>query len=219
MNQVIVESSDGVTLVAGGPVLARDLAFARRRAPCFVAADGGAEPLLAAGLQPQAVIGDMDSLSPAAGAALDPARIHPIAEQDSTDFDKALRNIRAPFILALGCLGGRVDHELAVLNTLVRYPDQACVLIGAKDVIFHARSDMRLRLAVGDRLSLFPMASVTGRSTGLRWAIDGLNFTPSGQIGTSNEVSASDVNLQFDGPGMLVILPRNRLNAVLAMLV
>jgi thiamine pyrophosphokinase len=39
---------------------------------------------------PEAVIGDFDSIRPAARTALPPDRLHPIAEQDTTDFDKAL---------------------------------------------------------------------------------------------------------------------------------
>jgi thiamine pyrophosphokinase len=59
------------------------------------------------------------------------------------------------------------------------------------------------------------MAPVTGRSTGLEWPIDGLAFAPAGLIGTSNRATARTVHLDMDGPGMLVILPRARLDAAL----
>lgn len=216
MNHVIVESSEGVTLVAGGPVARRDLTAALRFAPRLVAADGGADRALMAGHVPTAVIGDMDSLSDAARKALGPARLFPIAEQETTDFDKALRSIDAPFVLALGVLGGRVDHEMAVFNALIRNRDRLCIAVGATDLVFHAPAELRLRLVVGDRVSLFPMAQVTGTSRGLRWPIGGLHFAPYGVIGTSNEVAEFEVVLRMDGPGMLVILPRNRLRAALA---
>ena len=58
---------------------------------------------------------------------------------------------------------------------------------------------------------------MTGRSQGLRWPIDGLDFAPSGRIGTSNEVTGPVV-LVFDGPGMLVITPREALEQVSAAL-
>jgi len=215
MNQPIVESSEGVTLVAGGPVTRRDLAAALRRAPRLVAADGGADRALAAGGRPEAVIGDLDSISDAARAALGPARLFPIPEQETTDFDKALRSIRAPFVLALGVSGGRIDHGLAVLNALVRNRSQVCLLVGRQDVVFHAPPRLRLRLWPGDRLSLFPMAVVTGESEGLRWPIGGLRFAPDGMVGTSNEVSGGVVDLRFNAPGMLVVLPRGRLDAAL----
>ncbi|MGB8811622.1 MAG: thiamine diphosphokinase [Paracoccaceae bacterium] len=215
MNQGIVESSEGVTLVAGGPLLRRNLVAALKRAPRLVAADGGADQALSLGFTPEAVIGDMDSLSAAGRAVLGQERLFAIAEQETTDFEKALSAIAAPFVLALGVLGGRLDHELAVLNALVRHPDRVCIAIGAQDVVFHAPAELRLRLQLGDRLSLFPMAAVTGQSQGLRWPIAGLRFAPGGVIGTSNAVSAPDVVLRFDGPGMLVMLPRARLDAAL----
>ncbi|NUB44099.1 thiamine diphosphokinase [Fertoebacter nigrum] len=215
MNHPIVESSEGVTLVAGGPVSARDLAFARARAPRLVAADGGADRAIARGHLPEAVIGDFDSVSDAARAAVGPAGLHPIAEQDSTDFDKALRSIAAPFVLALGVAGARIDHGLAVMNVLVQRRERVCLLIGPEDVVFHAPPELTLRMGVGERVSLFPFLPVTGQSEGLRWAINGLNLAPGGQTSTSNEAAAREVRLRFDGPGMLVLLPRKRLDAAL----
>jgi thiamine pyrophosphokinase len=210
MNQLIVDSASGVTLVAGGPVLRRDLAAALRYAPLLVAADGGADRALALGQMPEAVIGDLDSVSAATRSTLGD-RVHHIAEQDSTDFDKCLRSIAAPFILALGCLGGRVDHELAVLSVLVRRAGRPVLLIGRDDVIFVAPPSIDLAMRPGDRFSLFPMAPVSGRSDGLRWPIEGIGFAPSGRGGTSNE-ALGPVRLAMDAPGMLVILPRNRLD-------
>ncbi len=219
MKTVIVQSQDAVTVVGGGPVSRRDLGFAMSRAPIVVAADGGADRVLAAGLMPQAVIGDFDSLSQAAVAAIPAERQFKIAEQESTDFDKVLRSVDAPFLLGLGVTGARVDHELAVLNALVRHRGPPCVVISSQDVIFHAPLRLELALKVGDRLSLFPMGAVTGTSRGLFWPIAGLQFVTGGQSGTSNRVAAREVTLQFDQPGMLVILPRARLDAVISALV
>jgi thiamine pyrophosphokinase len=220
MNLPIVDAAAGVTLLAGGPVLRRDFRAALALAPVLVAADGGADRALRLGADPQAVIGDMDSISPEAREQL-AGRLHPVAEQDSTDFEKALTRIKARFVLALGTLGGRVDHELAVFSTLVQRLDAPpCLLIGAQDVVFAAppRLDIRLALRPGDRVSLFPMARVGGRSDGMRWPIDGLDLRPDGRVGTSN-AATGPVRLWFDAVGMLVILPRNRLRAGFSALV
>jgi thiamine pyrophosphokinase len=107
-----------------------------------------------------------------------------------------------------------VDHELAALAALLSAP-LPVLAVGAQDVVFAAPTRLALRLRAGDRLSLFPMAPVTGRSRGLDWPIDGLDFAPAGRIGTSNRVSAGEVELGFDSPGMLVMLPRARLDAAL----
>ena len=215
MNQVIVDTLQGVTLAGGGPFGKAALARALRLAPVIVGADGGADRLLRLNAAPLAVIGDLDSITPAARARL-ADRLFPIAEQESTDFDKALRSIKAPFVLGLGFAGARLDHSLAVLNALVRQPQQRCLILGPKDVTFLAPRDLTLNLPVGTRLSLFPMGLVTGNSTGLRWPIDGLRFAPDGMIGTSNQVSARRVQLRFDADTMLIILPLFALPAVLA---
>lgn len=213
MNQVIVDSLEGVTLVGGGPVTASQLARATAFAPRIVGADGGADRLLRLGVPPEAVIGDMDSIS---GPARDQLRdrLFPVPEQDSTDFDKALRAIRAPFVLGLGFAGARVDHGLAVLSGLIRAPDQRCLILGPRDVTFLCPPELALDVPPGTRLSLFPMGRVGGESTGLRWPIKGLEFAPDGQIGTSNEVTGP-VRLSFDAPKMLVILPVRYLAAAL----
>lgn len=215
MKPPIVQSDCGVTLAGGGPFGRRDLDLCTVRAPIAVAADGGGDRLLRLGVMPAAVIGDFDSLSPAARGRIPLSHQHVVSEQQTTDFDKALRSIAAPFVLALGFAGARLDHGLAAMTTLVQHSDRNCILIGPQDLAFAAPDRLELDLGVGEPLSLFPMARVTGRSSGLEWPIDGIDFAPDGMIGTSNRVTARRVVLEFDAPGMLVILPRRRLDAAI----
>ena len=214
MDETRVQSQDGVTLVGAGYPRPEDIEEALNFAPTLVAADGGGGFALSAGFEPVRVFGDMDSLDTDTRAQIGNDRIVEIAEQDSTDFEKALSRIDAPFVLATGFTAGRVDHTLAVCRSLVRRIGPRTIVFGADDVIFAAPRQIALDLPIGSRLSLFPMAAVTGRSRGLFWPIEGLAFHPSGQIGTSNKVSGP-VDLSFDGPGMLIILPREALRTVL----
>lgn len=214
MADPIIESDQGVTLVGCGGLGEADLALALTRAPVLVAADGGARAALSAGHLPAAVIGDFDSLSPEDQARIPAERCFVIAEQETTDFDKALARIAAPLVLAVGFLGGRMDHQLAALNTLVRHAHRRCVLIGGAEVIFHVPPRLDLALQPDDVVSLFPLAPVRGRSTGLHWPIDGLDLAPDGRVGTSNR-AAGRVGLQVDGPGLLMMAPRRALDAVL----
>ena len=124
----------------------------------------------------------------------------------------AARN--APLMLAVGFTGGRLDHELAAYSALLRFASKSCIIIGPRDLVFHAPPELRLDLKPGSRLALFPLAPVTGRSEGLLWPIDGLDFAAGGRLGTSNTVTGP-VRLQMDAPGMLVILPRAALRAAI----
>lgn len=207
-----------MTLIGGGSVNSADVIHALTIAPVLVAADGGAERALAAGVVPDRVIGDLDSLSGDARAQIPADRIQPVADQDSTDFDKALRNISAPFVIGVGFTGGRIDHELAVFSVLVQRSAMPVILLGAEDVILRAPEAITLTLPVGTRFSVFPMSEVAARSYGLNWPLDGLTLSPGGIVGTSNITTAPTVRVEVDRGQALLILPREHLNAVLAAL-
>ncbi|GAB4296243.1 MAG: thiamine diphosphokinase [Roseovarius sp.] len=207
---VIVDVNEPLTLIGAAAVTAERLARARALAPRVVAADGGADAALAHGIEPMAVIGDFDSLSAAARRRLPAATLHRIAEQDSTDFDKCLRNIAAPLVIAVGFSGARLDHQLAAYNSLVRHPDRRCLLLGREEVVFLSPPSLVLPLAPGTAVSLFPMGAVEGVSDGLRWPIGGIGFAPDGRVGTSNEATG-EVHLALSAPKMLVILPQTAL--------
>ena len=133
-------------------------------------------------------------------------RVHEIGEQDSTDFDKCLRSIRAPLVLGHGFLGARFDHALAALTVLARRRTQRCLLIGPEDAVALVPQRLSLDLAPGTRVSLYPLGTVGGRSEGLRWPIDGIAFSPDHTVGTSNEATGP-VTLAVDGPRLLVMVP------------
>ncbi len=207
MDDIIVQTPENITLVGAGQAHKGQLQAALAHAPYLVAADGGAQMVLNYGKTPKKVIGDLDSLDRPNLAKIPVGDRHHIAEQDSTDFEKCLARLRAPLILGVGFLGARLDHQLAAFNALVRNPGGPCILIGERDIVFHLPGEAAFDLAPGSRVSLFPMAPVRGWSRGLDWPIAGLDFAPAGRIGTSNRAGEGPVQLGFEGPGMLVILP------------
>lgn len=212
---MIVSKVQPVLLVGGAAVAAEDIRMAHNLCGPAVAADGGAMRLIDAGVTPDWLVGDFDSVTPEALATVPAARRLHVTEQETTDFEKALRRIEAPALLCLGFAGERIDHELAVYSALVRHPAHRAVILGGSDLCFHAQA-LDIDLPAGSRLSLFPMAPVVGRSEGLFWPIDGLDFAPGGRIGTSNRVTGGRVRLAFEGPGMLVILPKEALPSLWA---
>lgn len=215
MGRVFVRTTGPVTLVGNGPIDGRQLGEALDLAPQAVAADGGGDVPLPGGARYLAVIGDMDSLGNPAGLRAAGVPVHTVAEQDTTDLEKCLYSVEAPLFLGLGFLGGRIDHELAALNVLAKYPDKRVVLVGAEDLCFVCQPDFAIELEKGTRVSLFPMGAVAGLvSEGLRWSVAGLRFEPGALVGTSNIAVGGTVRLGFDAPRMLVILPVPLLAAV-----
>lgn len=205
--EFLLQTEKRVTLVGGGAVSSANLTKALSYTCHLVAADGGADKALALGHMPEYVIGDLDSLSNAARARIPYTNLCHISEQDSTDFEKSLTQIKAPLILGVGFTGARIDHELAVYTTLARFPDRRCIIMGEEDICFMAPPELCFTTKPRDRVSLYPMGPVTGRSEGLRWPIDGIAFAPDGRVGTSNMAEGDQVTLSFDRPGMMVILP------------
>ena len=214
---MIVHHSQPITLAGGGSLQKKDLERARAIGPEVVAADGGADATHSADITPAAVIGDFDSISSTTRAALHPDTLHHIPEQDSTDFDKCLRNISAPLVLGVGFTGARIDHQLANFNTLVRYPGRRCILLGATDISFLAPPSFALELEPGTPVSLFPMGVVEGVSDGLEFPIGGLTFTPDGRVGTSN-TATGPISISLTAPKMLMILPASTFEAAAAAL-
>ncbi|CRK74850.1 thiamine pyrophosphokinase [Nereida ignava] len=207
MSKAIVSQNAPVLLVGGGTTHRDDWSLASK-CGCVVAVDGGADAALANRVTPDFVIGDLDSIS---GAGHDKLadRVIAVSEQDTTDFDKALRNIDAPLIYAIGFTGARMDHSLAVLSGLVKAPKSRCIVVGEVDTVCLAPARLDFRdVTAQTRVSLFPMGPARASSTGLKWALDGIRFSPDSAIGTSNEALGGAVTIETYDPKMLLILPR-----------
>ncbi|GIT90893.1 thiamine pyrophosphokinase [Jannaschia pagri] len=180
-----------------------------------MAVDGGANDLLAQDIVPDRLVGDLDSASAEARTAFAEVTHH-IAEQDSTDFAKALRTSEAPWVIGVGFLGRRVDHFLACLSEMARRP--ACpqvILLGEVDCLCLLPRRVTLDIPIGSRVSLWPLGQARGRSLGLRWPVDGLVFEPAGQVGTSNRSVAPEVTIDMEGGPVALILASDNLEAML----
>ena len=215
MNNGIVHIRRPMIVVGGANLGPDDLNIPLIDAPRFVAADGGADHLLAAGIAPEAVIGDFDSLSDAARNAFG-AVLQQVDEQDSTDFEKVVTRVDAPFIVAAGFLGGRLDHTFAALNVLARYPEKRILLIGPDDVCFLVRREQAvLEAPLGCRIALLPMGNCVVTTSGLEWNLKAAMMAPGGLISPSNRVADVVASVTVTGP-LIVSLERAGLEAALA---
>ena len=214
MASLIVQTSEKVTLIGAGPVKTGTLKDALTLAPYCIAVDGGTEMARKYGIQPEHVLGDLDSILQSTKRALDPTRTHHFSEQDTTDFDKALRSIRCPLIIGVGFLGGRLDHTVANASTLLKYADRNVILLSKREVMFHLPPEIKVDLAPGSRISVIPLRDVRARSTGLEWPLDAHFFAPGGMLGTSNRVTDGTVRIETLGEGLIAVAPRQALASV-----
>lgn len=208
------------TLLGGVPATPTLLNRALAIAPRVVAADGGANWVRDLGIDINHIIGDLDSIDyPEYWEKLGTKLSH-IREQSTTDFEKCLYTEQAELYLGLGFVGGRLDHTLAALRTLAVYPQKRVVLISEEDITFLCPMKFALDLPQGTRVSFFPFSEITaGPSEGLHWPLEGLQFAPDGMIGTSNAATGGRIAVSFDRPGMLMILPLDCLETVVAALI
>ena len=215
MKSLIVDDPKAIALIGGADLAPEHLNILQTLTETFVAADSGADHLLAAGITPQAVIGDFDSLSAASRQTFSPHLTH-VSEQDSTDLEKALTRIAAPMILGAGFLGGRLDHTFAALNTMVRLDRVPLILLSDTDCCFRApRGPWRIQLPVGTDFAVLPMSDAVASTVGLVWDMDRMALSPAGMVSSSNKVAAAEVEIDVQGPAV-ISLPLDYLSAAIA---
>jgi thiamine pyrophosphokinase len=179
-----------LVFVGGGAVdreLLRDLYLSGGH---LVGADGGADEIVAAGLVPEAIIGDFDSLKNP-DEWLGRTQLIRIAEQDTTDFEKTLYSTQAPVTVALGMTGKRFDHTLAALDAVTRYArERVIILVDEADIAVALTGSFAFEVADGERVSVHPLQPIRfRRSIGLKYPLDGLRLAPGERTGTSNEAT------------------------------
>jgi thiamine pyrophosphokinase len=183
----------------------------------LVAADGGSRHLLALGLTPSVVIGDLDSISAEERRLLESAgaRImqHP-RDKDETDLELALGYAVAQgygVILIAGALGGRLDQTIGNLALLSR-PDLADLDVRLDDGLeeaFFVRRSCRILGNPGDLVSLIPWVrgAIQVSTTGLRWPLKGERLSPHRTRGISNELVGGQATVALQS-GLLLVIHR-----------
>ena len=195
-----------IVIVADGDVdaeLLQELAAARER-PRLIAADGGAARVLAAGLLPDLVVGDFDSLDAAQRRQLEAMGVEArvaLPDKDESDMELCLLTaleLGPRRITVLGALGlDRPEHGVANLLLLADPRFDACevVIAGRGSRIWRSGSaagpaETMIDGQAGDYVSLFPLGDVVlGVSTeGLRFPLTDETLPLGPSRGLSNEL-------------------------------
>ncbi|MGN0072979.1 MAG: thiamine diphosphokinase [Coriobacteriales bacterium] len=213
-------------IVAAAPVPLEP--FDLREGELLIAADGGYAACLEAGLQPDELIGDFDSLEGGAPAhAGCPVTVLPRAKDD-TDLMVCVRRaleLGARELHLHRALGGDVGHTLAAVKVLMWLRSQGAQGVlsgGGQALLALAPGDGLVDLAAwapaacqlaggglreGVRVSVFSAGGdahgVVER--GLAWELEGATLLSSDHLGVSNEVRAPHPHVGV-GEGMLLVV-------------
>ncbi len=181
-----------------------------------VAADSGLDHALALGLSPDAVVGDMDSVSRAALDALDErieVQVHPV-DKDASDLELALRvalDFGADELIVVGGHGGRLDHLLANVGLLASedLADVAVRWLAGRDLVVPVRDAVTIE---GRARAMVSLLSVGGpargvRTEGLRWELDDEDLDPTSTRTISNEFLGTEATVSVRSGAVLVVVP------------
>lgn len=183
----------------------------------LLCADGGADTARRYDLVPDYIVGDLDSISRASSAGVDPTHIIRVdADNTGTDIQKVLRHavdLGISEAVLLGFTGGRTDHllwNLSVFKTFaeqiaLRIVDEYCDLrlIGQR---------IRFRATIGQKISLCPLnGPVDGiTTTGLKFALQNESLVPGLRDGISNEVVGDIIEIQVERGDLLLCVQRQK---------
>lgn len=210
--------SDIVFVISGGEIADRawlKAEIAACRPSRIICADKGACHLHPLGVVPDAIIGDMDSLSPEllehfrrSGVQL---LTHP-ARKDETDTQLAVAHALAAHpdeVWIFGALGGRIDHTLANIS-LLALGLAAGVRIRLRDEwseVFLVAGEYDLDGEPGQTVSVFPFGGAAAgiTLTGFEYPLAGARMEPGNPYGISNVIAARQGRIAV-GTGCLLVI-------------
>ncbi|MCE1165207.1 MAG: thiamine diphosphokinase [Bacteroidetes bacterium] len=170
----------------------------------IICADGGANATKKAGIIPNIIIGDFDSISKSALKFFTGKKtiLLKITEQETTDLEKSLMYIIAnglDNVKIFGAFGSRPDHTLNNFSVLKRY--SKVLDIHVYDEMFETffidkKTEFKYRK--GQTISLMPMPIATGITTkGLMYPLNNESLELGIREGTLNLSTRNSVSVEF----------------------
>jgi thiamine pyrophosphokinase len=199
-----------VILCDGHPPLLSQIETETGGGVLFIAADGGANSAAGLGLEPDIIIGDLDSYTVKDSES---ARVIRDPDQETNDLEKALnlaRSESAAEVIIFGATGKRLDHTLKNLSVLKQFHEafQSILIRDRYADIFLADSPFVRSLPLFTPVSLYPLSGrVEGITTrGLKYPlIDG--FLENGiRDGSSNLTIEKTVEIVYKKGDLLLFV-------------
>lgn len=195
-------------ILANGTFPSHPVPLARlHEADMIICCDGAAEKLLAHGLEPAVIIGDLDSVPPAVKMKYKSILVQD-SDQETNDLTKAVNwcitaGIRE--VAILGATGIREDHTLGNISLLADYSSRIDAVMLTDTGFFRVYDhSVTMTSHPGQQVSLFsidPALKVT--SSGLKYPLNNLSLC-SWWRGTLNEAEGLFFSLQFENGQVIV---------------
>ena len=183
-----------------------------------ICCDGALVHMVEAGIVPDAVVGDMDSL-PEDLKAEYAGIIVEVPDQDTNDQTKALKYLLEQYpdvdsIHFLGATGRREDHTIGNMSLLMEYERMFHLqergidadMVSDYSTIFAVTDSCTLDVGEGRSFSIFtPDTSLRISSEGLQWPLDDVVFDNWWKA-ELNRASADRVSLVFSHPSVALVV-------------
>ena len=180
-----------------------------RNAKRIVCCDGSTQSLIIEGMQPDAIVGDLDSLSDEL-ATLFADRLFLDENQDTNDLTKAVSwcsEMGYKDIVIVGATGKREDHTLGNISLLAEYIKTVnVIMVTDTGILQPLLESSSLSSFPGQQISIFsidPATTVT--SHGLRYPLDNTKIT-NWWFATLNEALGDSFSLDFKSGRLIVYL-------------
>ena len=190
-----------------GVLAGRDLSYEELRpwaesADVVIAADSAADGLIAIGIKPDIVIGDMDSTNV---SEADVPLFVKIEDENYTDCDKLLKYVlRLPSakLVLTGIEGNRFDHMLATLSSATAVASDMRLLLrmGLAYIVTY-----RSQAVSAGRFSVMPLPEATVSISGAAWPLDRERLRFGEKVSISNESSGSTLVTVHDGVALVLV--------------
>ena len=179
----------------------------------IICADGGANRIAGFEIQPDIIIGDMDSVTKETLQKLSNITLIRRPEQESSDLQKALEFIESRVqgkqkVVVLGASGERQDHFLGSISLLPQFADRLSVeIVDEWCTIRFVGKHMMITGVPGQIVSLWSLsAKATGvTTTGLKYPLRNAALAQ-GTRGISNEFCAHEASITVRSGNLLAII-------------
>ena len=172
----------------------------------ILAVDGGANKCLKAGIKPDIVVGDLDSIT-SKNKVLLKGRLKQVSCQDNSDFEKALdylKTLKPKQVDIALSYGGRLDFGLSNFLTASNYLKyfDICFLF-PKAVVYLISKSAEIKAKKGTRISLIALEEIKNiRTKNLVYSLENENLSL-GQRGLSN-TALGNFSVKFKSGKLLV---------------